>query len=124
MQATMTRPRKETPHHDRQIYYQANRFKIDWRAAIVFRNKIVAEDDRGNLWQLCLRRWRPLIAIESTVRGRKSRHDPLKNFTPQKQHTDEKSDRGERGSLSGDMAKHGEASRLSLHTDGKNFPSG
>ena len=99
-------PPKDTPLADRQIYYQANRFKIDWRGAVIFRNKIVAEDDRGNLYQLCGHRWRPLIAIESASRGRRSAGDPLKDFTPQQQRADEQRDGSERSSLSGDVAKH------------------
>lgn len=100
-------PRKGTPHRDRQIYYQANRFKIDWRGAVAFRNKIVAEDDRGNLWQLCGRRWRPMITIESSVRGRPSPRDPLKDFRPQQQRADEQRDGSERGGFRGNVLEHG-----------------
>src|SRR5712672_2309374 len=97
---------------------------LDLRSAVIFDGFVIAEDCYSRLWRWQKDCWRPLAAgYQQPSYRTRSLKQSLQNARPQQQRTNEKRDRRERSSLSGDMAKHGADSRLSPQAAGKSFPS-
>ncbi len=103
------RPLDHWARRPRMFEAYSKRLGIDWRGAVVFQNKIVAEGEGGSLWLLSnlrtgRRRWIPLVALD--IHYTLVPKAVVKNGGPKRNRADEQRKGGERGSLSGNVAEH------------------